>query len=433
MSAALWNGFPFIYPDVGTYLGSGFMPEMPRDRPITYGIFLYITSFGGLSLWLPIFFQAFITAYILDLTFDFLFKKNYNPFLYLFLILILTCTTSLPFVIGQLMTDFSTPVMALCGLLILAQHPLSIFDRRMVISLFFLTNAMHISHILLNCIVIIGLLLICAFQENFQKTFFKKHFYTLILITALGVLTMLPPLSKSSHVFRMGNLVHNNILQTYLKEKCTTNAFRLCAYKDSIPQNFDDFVWRDSPLNKIGWKESKMEFNAIITDIYTTPKYLKMVLNASAKNTIQQLQLTNICEGNIAYATHEPFLEPIETYFRSWSQYKKSRQFMEGTQLINPYWHVFHKSIILGSIATILFLGVLLYKKQVLTLSYLFFIVGLILYIFINAWLSATFSYANNRFGSKMIWLLPFLAYVFLVRYAISSKYIQYFFKKKTN
>jgi hypothetical protein len=55
MSAAFWNGFPFIYPDIGTYLGSGFIPEMPIDRPIAYGLFIFATSLGGLSLWLTIF------------------------------------------------------------------------------------------------------------------------------------------------------------------------------------------------------------------------------------------------------------------------------------------------------------------------------------------------------------------------------------------
>jgi hypothetical protein len=62
---------------------------------------------------------------------------------------------------------------------------------------------------------------------------------------------MLPALSKSSHVFRMGNLVHNNIVQTYLADNCESKKLRLCKYINELPNSFDAFVWNEaSPLNK---------------------------------------------------------------------------------------------------------------------------------------------------------------------------------------
>jgi hypothetical protein len=48
---ALYNGYPLIYSDTGTYLSSGFLLETPFDRPITYGIFMRISSLNGVSLW----------------------------------------------------------------------------------------------------------------------------------------------------------------------------------------------------------------------------------------------------------------------------------------------------------------------------------------------------------------------------------------------
>jgi len=60
----LYNGFPLVTYDTGTYLGSGMSGVVPDDRPITYGLF---TRLAGLnfSLWFVIFFQCLVLAELL--------------------------------------------------------------------------------------------------------------------------------------------------------------------------------------------------------------------------------------------------------------------------------------------------------------------------------------------------------------------------------
>lgn len=67
LTDAFYNGFPIVYSDTSTYIVSGFELETPFDRPITYGLFIRLFSFNGLSLWLVIFFQAFILSYLIFL------------------------------------------------------------------------------------------------------------------------------------------------------------------------------------------------------------------------------------------------------------------------------------------------------------------------------------------------------------------------------
>jgi hypothetical protein len=408
-SAAFWNGFPLIYPDIGTYLGSGFTPEMPIDRPISYGIFIFITSLGGFSLWFTIFIQALMVAFVLRLSLDFFLNGNVTNTIFISTVIILTMLTGISFPTSQLMPDFSTPIMLLSLMLILVKGPLSIFTRRIVYFLFILTNTLHISHILLN-LILLSILFITAIILKKSYTFLdKKNIIQLMGLTMLGILTMMPPLSKSSHVFRMGNLVNNHILQVYLEDNCGTKNLEICQYKNVMPETFDGFVWdENSPLNKMGWKKSKTEFNKIITDIYTTPKYLKMVVQSSLKNTWLQLRLNNVGEGNIHFNLDAPYIMPIETYCHAAAQFAQSKQY-SSQNLIPSNLLDFHKIIINLSVFGLILYGFLFKIKYQIAPNKQLFIFGLLFSIFINAWLAATLVYPHNRAGCKLIWFLPLI------------------------
>lgn len=61
---ALYNNFPIVTGDTGSYINSGFSLKTPIDRPIFYGLFLRVTSLGA-SIWMAIFAQSFIVAYVI--------------------------------------------------------------------------------------------------------------------------------------------------------------------------------------------------------------------------------------------------------------------------------------------------------------------------------------------------------------------------------
>ena len=66
LTAALFNGYPLVFSDSGTYVFSGWEMKVPVDRPIIYGIFLRVVS-AGFSLWLPVMVQCFVLAWLLRL------------------------------------------------------------------------------------------------------------------------------------------------------------------------------------------------------------------------------------------------------------------------------------------------------------------------------------------------------------------------------
>ncbi|NTV83243.1 MAG: hypothetical protein HGA23_02950, partial [Bacteroidales bacterium] len=42
----LYNGYPLVYSDTGTYIASGLQEFVPNDRPMIYGLFIKLFSFN---------------------------------------------------------------------------------------------------------------------------------------------------------------------------------------------------------------------------------------------------------------------------------------------------------------------------------------------------------------------------------------------------
>src|SRR6266481_9191740 len=61
---ALDNGFPFVFPDTGTYLGGAGLAHIPQSRPIYYAWFTRAFDLR-LSPWPSVVVQSLITAWMI--------------------------------------------------------------------------------------------------------------------------------------------------------------------------------------------------------------------------------------------------------------------------------------------------------------------------------------------------------------------------------
>lgn len=416
MADAFINGFPIVYSDTSTYLASGFQLETPFDRPITYGLFLRVFSLNGLSTWLVVFAQATITSTLIFLTVKLL--TGNKRFLKIGLItsVFLALFTGLSWTVSQLMPDIFTPIALLCIVMIFSGE----FKRgKMVLLyvLFLLSVAMHISHILL-----FGLILIAAFIV--KRFFFSDIFQTarnsqiaiLLALTIIAIVTMGSAISKSKHVFFMGAMVEHGILQQFLDDKCNTTDYKLCVYRNSLPEKAYQFVWdEDSPFYKIGgWKESKQEFNEIIFETLTTPKYIGLHIKESLKATFQQLVLFKIGDGNGSFPEGTQLHSRIHKYFpNELDQYANSRQNQSQLGFLDVFNSLFSAVIIL-SLIILVFLQIRFWNQ--FNGHFKLVLIVLLTGILLNAWDCGTFANAIDRLGCKMIWLIPFMAILSGVR-----------------
>ena len=229
-------------------------------------------------------------------------------------------------------------------------------------------------------------------------------------------------MAKSRHIFFMGAMNEHGILKVFLDDNCETTNYQLCAYKDSLPKRAFEFVWdADGPVNKMGgWKACEDEFNTIIFQTLTTPKYIGLHIKASLAATVEQFSKIKINDGNIPFPKGSLVYERMVNYFpgelQQFEQSKQNRNELSFTKKLNDLYRI----VVLLSIAGILLSIFLLKNKR--RRNYLSLTVLIILGIVINAWGSATFSNAIDRFGAKMIWLLPLLSWYGFWLYLASRK-----------
>lgn len=411
---AFYNGYPIVYSDTSTYLSSGFEFETPFDRPITYGLFIYLTSFAGSTLWLTVLIQSAIISYILFLLFKY-FTKTKTPVLHSLLAIIFLCLlSSLPWISGMLLADIFTPTTIFSLLILIFVKTLNKFEKIFLYSIFFLSNAMHMSHLLINLFLIVTILV--SSYIKFLKIYFaqtsKKQLYLLLFITLSAFLIMSSAMSKSKHIFYMGRMVENGILKKYLDEICATKNYQICAYKDSLPPNADRFLWdfENSPVYKLGgWKTTKKEFNEIINETFSQPKYIKLHVVSAFNNTFNQLTEYNLGEGNVAFPKGTKLHERIGLFVSNdLRSYEKSKQFNNQFLLFNDF-NPIQKIIIAISFFALLLILFLKRLRTIFSKETILLIVFTLFGILYNDFVCASLSTVANRFACRVIWMIPFV------------------------
>lgn len=414
--AAFYNGYPLVYADTGTYIESGFILEAPFDRPILYGLFIRAFSFNGLSLWPVIVAQSLLFVLPFFLCIRAFSGTNKPAAVSFLLILILSLFTGLSWVCSHLLPDLFTPVCLLCMILLAFAPGLKkgwlIF---LYVTLLFST-ACHISHVAINILFAACVLIIAVYRKRRGRilTFKRIHLAGIFIISIAAVLTMGSSLGKSRHVFMMGHLLESGILDAYLDEHCASHHYKLCDYRNQLPNDAGSFMWNthgDSVLIKTGgWKGSKEEYDEIILSTITSPKYLGMHAIAFAKYSLKQLVTFRVGEGNGAYpkgtVLHQRIGKYVPYELREYSFSQQSMNFLAEMPVVN-----FVNYLFTGISLTIVAVWMLFFFRHSPTSQLLrIFILCLLLGYVINCSICATLSTIANRFGCRESWFLPLAA-----------------------
>jgi hypothetical protein len=420
MIYALYDNFPIITEDTGAYIYSGFSLQPPSDRPIFYGVFIRLTSLGA-SLWLTVFFQCFILSYTLTKFIKKLHPPVTNLQLLAFILFIALFTTGGWFA-SQLMPDIFVAIMIL-AVSIYMVFPTSSKEKVALLAISFISVLSHNSNFIVLTVFCLLFLLTSFFGARLRQQRPK-----LLLLTSLAVLCWLTlcttnwlgglgfTTSRSTHVFVMGKLVESGVLKTYLDKACPVKNYRICNHKDNLPAVAWEFHWGEtSPLQKEGgWDANRSEYNTIIRDIFSRPKYYPYIIYKSLDATARQLVQFNI-DGSYAlpwvkYDEQSQAYNAIAQHFPHELNLLKSSRINGKTLSIPFYDNVFAFVIVLSSI--------LLMISLPSTQKPAFYRIALFLAIFIllNAFATAVLSSVNARFNARVIWLVPLINCIFLFR-----------------
>ncbi len=413
LSAAIWNGYPLVYSDTSSYLASGFHLETLVDRPITYGLFIRACSLDGWSLWTVIIAQSMLLAYVTGLLLQsFGIRRSWSRSL---IIGSTALVTGLPFVTGQLITDVFTPILVIALFLLLFIEGLPRRSRVLLFGIFLLSFAMHMSHV---SITVLLLLLALVLNRVMQRTWPDRKGWhtvaTMLLLSVGGTLVMGVSLAKSKYTFYAAHMAEIGVLQQYLEEHCATEHYMLCDRLGSIPQSADLFLWADdSPLKVYNSrKEMEVELGKIVIGSLNEPALLWMQITAAFKATAEQLTHFAVGDGNGAFGEDTLLHERVTLFIPSEvNAFDNTRQ-MSGEQFRGPVLLMsrFQSIVMVLSLLVLgafwLFFRLPARSTPYLTSATIFLISAMI----INAGINASLVMVADRFGTKLAWVIPFLA-----------------------
>jgi hypothetical protein len=425
LSMPLINGFPFTYPDTGTYLRSAFRGYVPYDRPFWYGLFIRISSLGGSTLWGPVVVQAALCAFVLLRTLRYFAPAQTTGTVAV--VAVLCACTGVSWYAGQLMPDIFTGIGLLALLLLLlddASRPL----RSTYAALVVLAVLVHASNLLtftlLTAFALVVLRSVPVARRRDAVLLVLACWPLLVALTA--VVTGKAEPGRGSHVFLTARLIDAGILNDWLDAHCPDGS-GLCDHRAAMPANANDFLWAPtSPLYAMGgWEAPPDDYRAVVHSALSEPEFLMRFVGNSLKGALLQLVDLHVGAGFIGRTLQDP-KDPVHDMVRNTME-QDFPAFITARQATgdgNGAWvaatdKLFAPVMGLCHVALVL---LLLLRPRHLSAQWRSAALLVLAALAANALVCATLSMVADRFGSRMNWVVPLLVLVALMHWTAARR-----------
>lgn len=263
LTPALFNRFPLIFPDSGTYLGIACGHEYAIDRSSVYGFFLkpFVTIAPGLTgLWLAVVAQALLLAALLWPVARLISGGARAAAVVLFVTLIVT---SLGWHGAQFMPDAFTGATVLLGWLAVRRDPGAPGGPLLWLAAIF-AALMHYTHVPL-LLVAGGTSLIAQKVGGLGWRACLGRAGVLIVAVAMAILLQVglnrtildrPAMAPIGPLFIFARLNEDGLMRPWLADHCGRDAApELCALAPQLPDNSQKLLWGGaaSPITDLIW------------------------------------------------------------------------------------------------------------------------------------------------------------------------------------
>ena len=301
---AIWNGYPLVYHDTGTYLSSSYSLSVPLDRPVFYGLFLRVARSLWVSNWTAVLAQCLVISFLLHTLLRQLKVRWPNV-----IIIMLCLLTSLPWLAGQLMPDIFTSCLAIALYLLVFYH--AQLRRLTLLSTFacaVFAVMVHQSHLF----IALGTMLFYSWRG-------RKVALAVVATAMLLSIVINAALGAGYFVIRNGQnfvaarMVHDGLVSQLLADRCAEKNYVLCPYQDSLRNlRGDQYLWgQNSPFAKIGGWQA--EASPTLTVIFDSLRFHpKDNLVAALSSFTQQLVTFAVGDGLKAYPESASVVQNLE-------------------------------------------------------------------------------------------------------------------------
>lgn len=405
---ALWNRFPILEYDTGGYLARWFEGTLVPSRSTTYGLFL--AAGWPLDFWPIVIIQAAAAVWTIELTLRTHGIPN-RPTVLLAITALLSTTTALPWLASELLTDI------FAGLAILGFHILvwrhdqvTQFERwALVIFVAFAASTHSGTYAVLLGLGAMTIALSCVSAKLVPRIQLAQAIATLILSAVMllsanclvsGTLSWTP----GGYGLAFARMLEDGIVTRYLNDHCPDPRLRLCPYRHKLPLNADDFLWgSDSVFDHLGrFGGLDEEMRAIVLD--SLRDYPAMQVKMALAATAKQLVLVHTGYGILTTIWHTYGI--IKRYTPSVVPAMLAARQQHG-QLHFRIVNAINVPVAWVSMALLPLLVISgLLSQEFTNISCLAATVTLALLG--NAAFCSVISHAQDRYGSRVVWIAVF-------------------------
>jgi len=256
LAPALWNRFPLLQWDTGGYLARWFEGYLVPSRSVVFGFF--VTAGWPLDFWPVVAVQAAATLWVLWLVLR-THHIHLSAFGFVALTAVLSVFTTLPWLVGILLTDIfaGLSVLGLHLLLFRSTH-LSLRERLGLIVLVGFSAATHSATLAVDLAVLVaGAAVIIARRDRLPGGRIAGAGAAVLLSVVMVfaadyVLVRRLAWTPGGYGLAFGRLLQDGLVKRHLDRHCPQAGYKLCPHRDELPETADEFLWGQSVFDRLG-------------------------------------------------------------------------------------------------------------------------------------------------------------------------------------
>jgi hypothetical protein len=415
IAPALWNGFALLQYDTGGYLARWYEGILVPSRAVVYGLML--TASAPLAFWPVLLVQAAATVWVLALMLR-AHGLGRRPLILLGIVAALSVLSTLPWLTSILLTDI------FCGLGVLALYLLLLradaLTRAEPIGLIILIAVAAATHsATLAVLLALMLAAVLHFSVDRRRSRIAGIWRGLIALV-LGIAMVFAAdyvvakrlaWTPGGFALSFGRMLQDGIVKKYLDEHCPNPAFKLCAYKEQLPDDADVWFWGSKLFDRLGRFDglgAEMEQIAVASVIAYPGLQAETALVATGKQLID----VHSGEGVVTSIWHTYRI--IERYTPQLAPAMHAARQQHGEVSFTALNRL-HYPVALLSMVLLPFI-VLLGRGRSIGRETAELAAAVTLALLANAFVCGALSNPHDRYGARMIWLAVLVAVLALAQ-----------------
>jgi hypothetical protein len=412
---AIWNHFPLLQYDTGGYLARWYEPYLVPSRAVAYGLIL--NAGAPLSFWPVVLGQSALTVWVIALTMR-VHGLGGRPGLLAGIVAALSVFSTLPWLTSILLTDIFAGLAVLAlYLLLLRANDLSGREQTGLVALIAVAVATHSATIAVLLMLLAGAALLSLAAPGRLP---RRRLGNGALAVALGAALVFAAnatvtkrliWTPGGFALSFGRMLQDGIVKKYLDEHCPQARLVLCAYKDQLPRDADEWFWGSPLFDKLGrfaGLDAEMERIALAS----LAEYPLLQIKTAAIATARQLIDVRTGEGVVNSIWHTYGI--IERYrpglIPDMRAARQQRGEIDFTVINRVHYPVALACLLLLPLIG----GYVLRRKDMSAIGEL--VTVCLFALLANAFVCGTLSNPHDRYGARLIWLAVTAAVIAAVR-----------------